>query len=48
MAEEGFKRELTAIFSTDFIGYSRLMRDNEEATVRDLAAHRTWTLTTSE
>jgi len=40
MAEEGFKRKLTAILSADVIGYSRLMRDNEEATVRDLAAHR--------
>ena len=40
MAEEGFKRKLTAILSADVIGYSRLMRDNEEATVRDIAAHR--------
>jgi adenylate cyclase len=40
MADEGFKRKLTAIFSADVIGYSRLMRDNEEATVRDIAAHR--------
>jgi TolB-like protein/class 3 adenylate cyclase len=40
MAEEGFKRKLTAILSADVIGYSRLMRDDEEATVRDLAAHR--------
>jgi len=40
MAEEGFKRRLTAILSADVIGYSRLMRDDEEATVRDLAAHR--------
>jgi TolB-like protein/class 3 adenylate cyclase len=40
MAEEGFKRKLTAILSADIIGYSRLMRDDEEATVRDLAAHR--------
>ena len=40
MAEEGFKRKLTAILSADVIGYSRLMRDNEEATVRDLATHR--------
>ncbi|MHC4458175.1 MAG: adenylate/guanylate cyclase domain-containing protein [Planctomycetota bacterium] len=38
--QEGFKRKLTAILSADVIGYSRLMRDNEEATVRDLAAHR--------
>jgi len=40
MAEQGFKRKLTAILSADVLGYSRLMRDNEEATVRDIAAHR--------
>jgi TolB-like protein/class 3 adenylate cyclase/Tfp pilus assembly protein PilF len=40
MADEGFKRKLTAILSADVIGYSRLMRDDEEATVRDIAAHR--------
>ena len=40
MTQEGYKRKLTAILSADVIGYSRLMRDNEEATVRDLAAHR--------
>ena len=40
MAQQGFKRKLTAILSADVIGYSRLMRDDEEATVRDLASHR--------
>jgi class 3 adenylate cyclase len=40
MIEEGFKRKLTAILSADVIGYSRLMRNDEEATVRDLAACR--------
>ena len=40
MPQEGFKRKLTAILSADVIGYSRLMRDDEEATVRDIAAHR--------
>jgi adenylate cyclase len=40
MPQEGFKRKLTAILSADVIGYSRLMRDDEEATVRDLASHR--------
>ena len=40
MAEEGFKRKLTAILSADVVGYSRLMRNDEEATVRNLAAHR--------
>ena len=40
MAQEGFKRKLAAILSADVAGYSRLMRDDEEATVRNLAAHR--------
>ena len=40
MPQEGFKRKLTAILSADVVGYSRLMIDDEEATVRDLAAHR--------
>jgi len=40
MADEGFKRKLTAILSADAVGYSRLMRDDEAATVRDIAAHR--------
>ena len=40
MAMEGYKRKLTAILSADVVGYSRLMRDNEEATVRDIASHR--------
>jgi len=40
MAEKGFKRKLAAILSADVNGYSRLMRDDEEATVRDLSAHR--------
>jgi adenylate cyclase len=40
MADEGFKRKLAAILSADVVGYSRLMRADEAATVRDLAAHR--------
>ena len=36
MAHEGFKRKLAAIFSADVSGYSRLMDDDEEATVRTL------------
>ncbi len=40
MPEKGYKRKLVAILSADAVGYSRLMRDNEEATVRALAAHR--------
>jgi adenylate cyclase len=35
------KRKLAAIFSTDVAGYSRLMGDNEEATIRTLTAYRT-------
>jgi adenylate cyclase len=41
MAEEGFKRKLTAILSADVEGYSRLMDDDEEATVRTLTSYRT-------
>ena len=40
MADKGFKRKLTAILSADAVGYSRLMREDEAATVRDIAAHR--------
>jgi class 3 adenylate cyclase len=40
MTGEGFKRKLAALLSADVVGYSRLMRDNEEATVRNLSAHR--------
>ncbi len=40
MADEGFKRKLTAILSADVEGYSRLMGDDEEATVRTLTAYR--------
>jgi TolB-like protein/class 3 adenylate cyclase len=40
MAEEGFKRKLAAILSADVEGYSRLMDDDEEATVRTLTAYR--------
>jgi len=40
MTEQGFKRKLTAILSADVVGYSRLMRDDEEATVRDIDANR--------
>ncbi len=41
MAEEEFKRRLTAIFSADVEGYSRLMREDEEATVRTITTYRT-------
>jgi len=36
MAQEGFKRKLTAILSADVEGYSSLMDDNEEETIRTL------------
>ena len=35
-----FKRRLTAILSADVVGYSRLMRDDEEATVRSIKLFR--------
>ena len=41
MTQEGFKRKLTAILSADVEGYSRLMGDDEEATVRTLSSYRT-------
>ena len=45
MAEQmpvvGMERKLAAIFSTDVAGYSRLMGDDEEATIRTLTAYRT-------
>ncbi len=40
MAPEGFKRKLTAILSADVEGYSRLMSEDEEATVRTLTTYR--------
>jgi adenylate cyclase len=40
MPQEGFKRKLTAILSADVAGYSRLMEDNEEATIQTLNTYR--------
>ncbi len=40
MATEGFKRKLTAILSADAVGYSRLMGEDEAATVRTLETYR--------
>jgi len=40
VTEERAKRKLTAIFSADVAGYSRLMPDNEEAAVRTINAYR--------
>jgi len=37
---EAFKRKLTTIFSADVVGYSRLMEDNEEATILALNTYR--------
>ena len=40
MGQEGFKRKLTAILSADVEGYSRLMGEDEESTVRTITAYR--------
>jgi len=40
MADEGFKRKLAAILSADVEGYSQLMDDDEEETVRTLTVYR--------
>jgi adenylate cyclase len=40
VAEERAKRKLAAIFSADVKGYSRLMADDEEATVRTINSYR--------
>lgn len=40
MGAEEFRRKLTAILSADVKGYSRLMGEDEEATVRTITAHR--------
>jgi adenylate cyclase len=40
MAEEHARRKLAAILSADVKGYSRLMADDEEATVRTINAYR--------
>jgi adenylate cyclase len=40
MADEGFKRKLTAILSADAAGYSRLMAEDETATVKTIASYR--------
>ena len=41
MTQEGFKRKLAAILSADVEGYSRLMGQNEEQTIRTLTSYRT-------
>jgi adenylate cyclase len=40
MATQDFKRKLTAILSADVEGYSRLMSEDDEATVRTITAYR--------
>jgi len=40
MTQEGFKRKLTAILSADAVGYSRLMGEDESATVHTITAYR--------
>jgi len=40
MPPEGLKRRLTAILSADAAGYSRLMREDDDATVRTLTGYR--------
>lgn len=40
MTNEGFKRKLTAILSADAVGYSRLMAEDEAATVKTIASYR--------
>jgi len=41
MANEGFKCKIVAILSANVEGYSRLMDEEEEATVRTLTSYRT-------
>jgi adenylate cyclase len=40
MEQKGFRRKLTAILSADVAGYSRLMQDDEAATVKTLEAYK--------
>jgi len=40
MTDENYKRRLTAILSADVVGYSRLMGEDEFATVSTLKSHR--------
>jgi class 3 adenylate cyclase len=40
VSEEGVERKLTTILAADVVGYSRLMREDEEGTLVTLRAHR--------
>jgi hypothetical protein len=39
MNQDRTKRKLTAILSADVVGYSRLMSENEDATLRTLTSY---------
>jgi adenylate cyclase len=41
MVDGSYRRKLSAIMSADVEGYSRLMEEDEEATIRTLTGHRT-------
>ena len=40
MVDKGFRRKLSAILSADVEGYSRLMGEDEDATIRTLTTYR--------
>ena len=40
MTGDDFKRKLTAVFSADVVGYSRLMGEDETATVKTLETYK--------
>jgi len=40
MESEGFERKLTTVLSADVAGYSRLMGEDDSATVQTLKGHR--------
>ncbi len=40
MASSGVQRKLTAILCTDVVGYSRLMGDDHEGTLKTLTEYR--------
>ena len=42
MNSKGSKRKLTAVFSADVVGYSRLMSEDDDATIRTVALDRFW------
>lgn len=40
MAQDKFKRQQTTILNADVAGYSRIMQDDEAATVKTFEAHK--------